>query len=69
MNSLTAQGKATAMFIGCLPYGITTFTYIFSPGYMIPFLNHPIARIVLAALIIWEAIGFWILMKMTTFEV
>jgi len=69
MNSLTAQGKATAMFIGCLPYGITCFTYIFSPGYMIPFLNHPIARIVLAVLMIWEGIGFWILMKMTTFEV
>jgi tight adherence protein B len=69
MNSLTAQGKATAAFIGCLPYGITLFTYIFSPGYMIPFLNHPIARIVLAVLMTWEGIGFWILMKMTTFEV
>lgn len=69
MNSLTAQGKATAMFIGCLPYGITLFTYVMSPGYMIPFLNHPIARIVLAVLVTWELIGFWILMKMTTFEV
>lgn len=69
MNSLTAQGKATAMFIGCLPYGITLMTYLASPGYIIPFLNHPIARIVLIALVIWEAFGFWILMKMTTFEV
>jgi tight adherence protein B len=69
MNSLTAQGKATAMFIGCLPYGITTMTYIFSPGYIIPFLNNTYARIVLGALITWEALGFWILMKMTTFEV
>jgi len=69
MNSLTAQGKATAMFIGCLPYGITTMTYIFSPGYIIPFLNNTYARIVLGALIAWEGLGFWILMKMTTFEV
>lgn len=69
MNSLTAQGKATAMFIGCLPYGITLMTYLASPGYIIPFLNHPIARIVLIALVLWEAFGFWILMKMTTFEV
>lgn len=69
MNSLTAQGKATAAFIGCLPYGITLMTYLASPGYIIPFLNHPIARIVLIFLVIWELIGFWILMKMTTFEV
>lgn len=69
MNSLTAQGKATAMFIGCLPYGITLMTYLASPGYIIPFLNHPIARIVLILLVLWEFVGFYILMKMTTFEV
>jgi len=69
LNSLTAQGKATAMFIGCLPYGITLMTYLATPGYIVPFLNNPIARIVVTLLIFWELIGFWILMKMTTFEV
>ncbi len=69
LAALTSQGKATAMFIGCLPYGITLLTYCATPGYIIPFLNNPIARIVLLMLIIWEALGFWILMKMTTFEV
>lgn len=69
LNSLTSQGKATAMFIGCLPYGITLFTYLMTPGYMIPFLNNFYARIILVLLIIWELCGFWILMKMTTFEV
>jgi tight adherence protein B len=69
LNSLTAQGKATAMFIGCLPYGIALMTYMATPGYMIPFLNNFWARIICVVLIIWELIGFWILMKMTTFEV
>lgn len=69
MNTLTAQGKMTALFIGSLPYGITFLTYLISPGYIVPFLNHPIARIVLFVLIIWEAIGAWILLKMTTFDV
>jgi tight adherence protein B len=69
LAALTSQGKATAAFIGCLPYGITLITYCATPGYIIPFLNHPVARIVLLLLIIWELIGFWILMKMTTFEV
>jgi tight adherence protein B len=69
MNALSAQGKATAGFIACLPYGITLFTYLVSPGYIVPFLNNTICRIIMAVLIAWEAIGFWILLKMTTFEV
>jgi len=69
MNALTAQGKATAVFIGILPYGITCLTYVMTPGYIVPFLNHPIARLIFIFLIIWEGIGFWILIKMTTFEV
>lgn len=69
LNALTAQGKATAFFIGCLPYLITIVTYVMTPGYIVPFLNHPVARIVMAVLICWELFGFWILMKMTTFEV
>jgi tight adherence protein B len=69
MAALTAQGKATAVFIGCLPYFITFMTWLMAPGYMTPFLNHPVARIVFIAMIIWEGIGFYILMKLCTFEV
>jgi len=69
LNSLTAQGKMTALFIGSLPYFITAMTYVMAPGYITPFLNHPIARIVFIAMMIWEGIGAYILVKMTTFEV
>ena len=69
MNSLTAQGKATAFFIGILPYGITAMTYMMSPSYIIPFFMHPIARLIFIAMILWEFVGFWVLMKLTTFEV
>lgn len=69
LDSLTAQGKMTALFIGSLPYFITAMTYVMAPGYITPFLNHPIARIIFIGMMIWEAIGAWILLKMTTFEV
>ncbi|MBY0359379.1 MAG: type II secretion system F family protein [Candidatus Obscuribacterales bacterium] len=69
LASLTAQGKMTALFIGALPYFITVMTYWIAPGYIMPFLNHPIARIVFIAMMIWEGIGAYILVKMTTFEV
>jgi tight adherence protein B len=69
LDSLTAQGKATAVFIGCLPYFITGMTYMMAPGYITPFLNHPIARFVFFFFMLWEGIGFYILMKLCTFEV
>lgn len=69
LASLTAQGKMTALFIGALPYFITVMTYWIAPGYIMPFLNHPVARIVFIIMMIWEAIGAYILVKMTTFEV
>ncbi len=69
LNSLTAQGKMTALFIGGLPYFITAMTYLIAPGFIQPFLNHPLARIVLFAMMVWEAIGAYILVKMTTFEI
>jgi tight adherence protein B len=69
MDALTAQGKMTAVFIGCLPYFITGMTWIMAPGYILPFLNHPIGRIVFIGGMIWEAIGFYFLMKLCTFEV
>lgn len=69
LNALTAQGKATAVFIGCLPYGITLMTYLATPGYIVPFFNNFWARIITGCLIVWELVGFWILMKLTTFEV
>ena len=69
LNALTSQGKATASFIGCLPYLITVGTYFLTPAYMTPFLNHPVARIVMIGLVCWELFGFWVLQKMVTFEV
>ncbi len=69
MNALTAQGKMTACFIGSLPYLVTLLTYLISPGYIVPFLNHPVARLVVFALMAWEGFGAWVLLKMTTFDV
>jgi len=69
MSSLTAQGKMTALFIGSLPFVITGLIYAISPSYLTGFFNNFWARIVMAAMICWELIGFYILMKLTTFEV
>jgi hypothetical protein len=33
--------------------------YLLTPGYVVPFLNHPIARIAIMFLIVWHAFGLW----------
>jgi tight adherence protein B len=69
LNSLTAQGKFTAVFIGLLPYLITLMLFLSAPSYMTPFFNHPIARLIFIGMIFWEFVGFYILMRLTTFDV
>lgn len=65
---LTIQGRSTAIFVGFLPYALWAIIYFISPGYTVPFLNHPTARIILLALIVWELIGFCILIKLGTLK-
>lgn len=69
LNSLTSQGKMTALFIGSLPFVITGLIYAISPAYLTAFLDNFWARIVMAVMVCWELVGFYILMKLTTFEV
>ena len=65
---LTMQGRSTAIFVGFIPYVVLAITYFISPGYICPFLNHPTARIILLALIIWELIGAFILWNLVTLK-
>lgn len=69
LNSLTAQGKFSAWFIGSIPYGITLMMALGARDYMMPFLNNIMARCVFGAFITWELIGVYILMRLTTFEI
>lgn len=38
-------------------------TYLMAPGYMTPFLNHPIARAVFLSTFVWQFIGFVVLYR------
>lgn len=41
-------------------FGMYAMTYVLSPGYIIPLLNHPIARIVICLLTFWELVAMGI---------
>ncbi len=40
--------------------GIFGLTYFMTPGYIIPLLNCPPARIILALILFWQAVGVWV---------
>lgn len=40
-----------------LPWVFFALTYMMLPGYIVPFLNHPITRVVLIGSLAWETLG------------
>jgi len=46
-----------AGFAVAMQFGILFITYIASPGYIIPFLNNPIAKSVVFFLLLWQVLG------------
>lgn len=41
-------------------FGMYATTYVLTPGYIVPLLNHPIARIVICLLTFWELVAMGI---------
>lgn len=60
-NGVTARRVLAACLL--YPYVPLVFSYMAAPGFIIPFLNNPIARIILAILVFWNLIGIYWLLK------
>jgi hypothetical protein len=45
------------------PIAWIAFVYLISPGFIIPFLNHPIGRLMQLAGLVWLLIGFFVRRK------
>jgi hypothetical protein len=42
-----------------LPFAPGLLNFLLAPGYLFPFLNHPMARVVLLAFVAWNFLGAW----------
>lgn len=52
----------TAVIVTATAIGIWFAEYMLFPGYIIPFLNHPVARLFAIAGLVWLFIGFFCLL-------
>lgn len=65
IKTLTAQGRVSAQIVGFIPFALIGIISMTSPSYMVPLFTTSLGRLLLFIAVILEAIGFFIMMKMT----
>lgn len=69
IKTLTAQGRLSGWVLAALPFAIAVFASIINPGYMLPFFDETIGRIILTGAAIFQLIGFLIIRKIVNIDV
>lgn len=69
IKTLTAQGRLSGWILGLLPAAVALLAMVVNPGYMRPFIDEPIGRMVLAGVISWQLLGFLIIRKIVDIDV
>jgi tight adherence protein B len=68
INAMSMEAKASASIIGALPIAVMTLVYITSPQYISLLWTEPLGRLMLAASVIWMAMGVLVMKKMINFD-
>jgi len=69
VNTLTAQGKMSAMIIGFLPIGIALVLFVMNPDYINVLVNTTLGNILIGAAVMMELIGAFLLTRIIKIEV
>lgn len=68
-KALASESRASAYVVGALPFVLTGFIALISPGYIAGFLTDPRLMIAGGGGLCWMMIGIFIMMKMSQIEV
>jgi len=68
IRALSAEAKASALIIGCLPPGVMLMVYFSTPTYIMPLFNTRAGNLMLAGCAIWMTCGVLIMKKMISFK-
>jgi tight adherence protein B len=68
VRAMSQEAKASAMIIGALPLVVMTLVYLTSPGYIAPLFTESVGHLMLAACVVWMAIGVLVMRKMINFD-
>jgi tight adherence protein B len=68
IQAMSQEAKASASIIGALPVAVMTLVWITSPQYINLLFSEPLGHIMLAASVIWMAMGVMVMKKMINFD-
>ena len=68
IQAMSQEAKASAGIIGALPLAVMTMVYITSPNYISLLWTAPLGRVMLAASVVWMAMGVMVMKKMINFD-
>ncbi len=68
IQAMSQEAKASAGIIGALPVAVMTLVYITSPNYISLLWTAPLGRVMLAASVVWMAMGVMVMKKMINFD-
>jgi tight adherence protein B len=69
VKTLTTQGRMSGWILILTPIGLALFMTSSNPDYLDPLLNHPIGQMILAATIVMEIIGAFVINRIVDIEV
>jgi tight adherence protein B len=68
VKALSAEAKASAMILGCLPPGVMLMVHLSSPEYIAPLLTTRTGNIFIVVGLLWMTIGILVMRKMINFK-
>jgi tight adherence protein B len=68
VRTLTAQGRASGIIIGVLPFALAGFIYVINPKYMMTLFTHPLGLAMVAYALVSMAVGMAMVWKIVNIE-
>ena len=69
IKAMSAEAKASAGIIGCLPLVVGFLVYVTSPDYMLLLFQTTFGQVVIGTCLVWMGIGVLVMRHMINFEV
>ena len=68
VQALSAEAKASAMVLGCLPFAVMSMVYISTPSYIAILWTTKIGQFMLLGAALWMSMGIFVMKKMIAFK-
>ena len=69
IRALAAEGRASALILSALPFGVLSAVLFITPGYYATVWNEDLTKVCLAVAACWMGIGNFIMFRMVNFRI